>query len=102
MSLDKEIAARAQLRVNVDVEGGGKQVLIVRKDDTADSAAKRFAIQHGLTALGQKNLQVHIVKQLASLALRRKEKAEGKGTGELDPKAVFKGFGEKTEEKKEL
>ena len=71
----------------------------VRKEDTADSAAKRFAIQHGLTALGQKNLQVHIVKQLASLALRRKEKADGKGSGELDPNHVFKGFGEQPAEK---
>jgi hypothetical protein len=59
-----EIAKRAQLRVNVEVPGGSKQVLIVRKEDSADSAAKRFSIQHSLTALGQKNLQVHVQKQL--------------------------------------
>ena len=87
-SLDKEIASRAKLRVNVNVEGSGKHVLIVRKEDTSDSAAKRFAIQHGLTALGQKNLQAHIVKQLNSLAMRRKEKSEG-GTGDLNEEAVF-------------
>ena len=49
--LDLEIATRAQLRVNIDLEDGGpKQILLVKAEDDADIASKRFAIQHGCVA----------------------------------------------------
>jgi len=63
-------------------------------------ARQRFS----LSALGQKNLQVHIQKQLNSLKLRREEKKAG-GDGAIDPTRVFKGIKTSEEaaaEKKEL
>lgn len=50
-----QMVKRVQLRVNVDLQdGGGKTVMLVYREETAGIAARRFAVQNGLTAMGQK------------------------------------------------
>jgi hypothetical protein len=56
---------RIQLRIMVDLQDGlSKQALLVYRNENAALAARRFSIQHSVSAMGQKNLEAHIMAQL--------------------------------------
>ena len=61
---------RIQLRIMVDLQDGlSKQALLVYRNENAALAARRFAIQHGVSAMGQKNLEAHILAQVKESTL---------------------------------
>ena len=54
VAIQDEFLQRVKLKVNVDLaEMGIKKLMLVLRDDTAESAARRFAIQNGISAAGQ-------------------------------------------------
>lgn len=54
VAVEDEFLQRVKLKVNVDLaESGEKKMLLVLKTDTAETAARRFAVQNGISAAGQ-------------------------------------------------
>ncbi len=92
VAIEDEFLQRVKLKVNVDIaETGQKKLLLVLKSDTAETAARRFAVQNGISAAGQlvrhpiaaelaclvaerlsasQNLEKHIGEQLLALGVR--------------------------------
>jgi len=71
VAVEDEFLQRVKLKVNVDLaETGTKKLLLVLKTDTAETAARRFAVQNGISAAGQLNLEKHIGEQLLALGVR--------------------------------
>ena len=54
VAIEDEFLQRVKLKVNVDLaETGTKKLLLVLKTDTAETAARRFAVQNQISAAGQ-------------------------------------------------
>jgi hypothetical protein len=54
VAIEDQFLQRVKLKVNVDLaESGTKKLLLVLKTDTAETAARRFAVQNGISAAGQ-------------------------------------------------
>lgn len=71
VAIEDEFLQRVKLKVNVDMEKTGeKKLLLVLKTDTAETAAKRFAIQNGISTAGALDLEKHIGDQLLALGVR--------------------------------
>jgi len=71
VAVEDEFLQRVKLKVNVDLaETGQKKLLLVLKTDTAETAARRFAVQNSISAAGQLNLEKHIGEQLLALGVR--------------------------------
>ena len=65
IEVEAQMVKRIQLRIMVDLQDGlSKQALLVYRNENAAIAARRFSLQHGVSAMGQKNLEAHIMAQL--------------------------------------
>jgi len=80
VEIEGQVLQRAKLRVNVDL-GGQRRTLLVKRGEDAQAAARRFGLEHGITSEGMANLAAHITAQLARIAERVKEREEGADKG---------------------
>ena len=60
----KQMEARTKVRVEVNLPDGSARLLTVKADETTQGAARRFGLEHGLTAQGIDALEQHLEVQL--------------------------------------
>lgn len=64
----RQMEKRTKVRVEVNLPDGSTRLLTVKHDETTKSAARRFGLEHGLTAQGTDTLWSHLDRQVQLIA----------------------------------
>ena len=64
LEIVRQMESRTKLRIDVNLPGGNKRLLVVRNTETTEQAARRFGLDEALSAQGIEALREHLDRQL--------------------------------------